>query len=183
MVICKGADSIIEKRLKPDQAALAITKRFLDDFAKTGLRTLLIAAKEISAEEYERFADSYLKAQTSRNKERDMNKVSEALEVGFDLIGSTAIEDKLQEDVGQTIFDIRQAGIRVWVLTGDKVETAMNIGHACKLLDDEMNTFVLTSLNEDVIKEEIAKAIDQQTCSKAVRENAVIVAGETLSLI
>ena len=60
MVICKGADSIIEKRLKPDQAALAITKRFLDDFAKTGLRTLLIAAKEISAEEYERFADRYL---------------------------------------------------------------------------------------------------------------------------
>ena len=85
-----------------------------------------------------------------------MNKVTEALEVGFDLIGSTAIEDKLQEDVGQTIFDIRQAGIRVWVLTGDKVETAMNIGHACKLLDDEMNTFVLTSLKEDVIKEEIA---------------------------
>ena len=64
-----------------------------------------------------------------------MNRVAEELEVGFDLIGSTAIEDKLQEDVAQTIYDIRRATIKVWVLTGDKVETAMNIGHACKLLD------------------------------------------------
>ena len=72
-----------------------------------------------------------------------MNRVAEELEVGFDLIGATAIEDKLQEDVAQTIFDIRRATIKVWVLTGDKVETAMNIGHACKLLDQEMNTFIL----------------------------------------
>lgn len=72
-----------------------------------------------------------------------MNRVAEELEVGFDLIGSTAIEDKLQEDVAQTIYDIRRATIKVWVLTGDKVETAMNIGHACKLLDQEMNTFIL----------------------------------------
>ena len=64
-----------------------------------------------------------------------MNRVAEELEVDFDLIGSTAIEDKLQEDVAQTIYDIRRATIKVWVLTGDKVETAMNIGHACKLLD------------------------------------------------
>ena len=72
-----------------------------------------------------------------------MNRVAEELEVGFDLIGATAIEDKLQEDVAQTIYDIRRATIKVWVLTGDKVETAMNIGHACKLLDQEMNTFIL----------------------------------------
>ena len=64
-----------------------------------------------------------------------MAKLQEELEVEFDLIGSTAIEDKLQEDVAQTIYDIRQAGIRVWVLTGDKIETAMNIGYACKLLE------------------------------------------------
>lgn len=74
-----------------------------------------------------------------------MAKLEEELEVDFDLIGSTAIEDKLQEDVAQTIYDIRQAGIRVWVLTGDKVETAMNIGHSCKLLEDKMNIFILSA--------------------------------------
>ena len=57
--------------------------------------------------------------------------VAEELEVDFDLVGSTAIEDKLQEDVGRTIHDIKRAGIKVWVLTGDKIETAINIGFSC----------------------------------------------------
>ena len=143
MVICKGADSIIEKRLKPKQRNIETTKLFLDEFAQTGLRTLLVASKEISNEEYDAWSEKYLKAATSTKKEKEMNRVAEELEVDFDLIGSTAIEDKLQEDVAQTIYDIRRATIKVWVLTGDKVETAMNIGHACKLLDQEMNTFIL----------------------------------------
>ena len=90
---------------------MAKTKEFLDEFAKNGLRTLLIARKELTQQEYQEFSIKYLKASTSINKEREVNKVSDALEVGFDLIGSTAIEDKLQEDVGDTIYDIRQAGI------------------------------------------------------------------------
>ena len=65
------------------------------------------------------------------------------LEVNFDLIGSTAIEDKLQEDVGKTIFDIKRAGVQLWVLTGDKIETAINIGYSCQLLNESMNEFVL----------------------------------------
>jgi P-type E1-E2 ATPase len=55
------------------------------------------------------------------------------------LAGCSAIEDKLQEDVGQTIKDIKKAGIKVWVLTGDKVETAINIGQSCKLLTRSQN--------------------------------------------
>ena len=86
-----------------------------------------------------------------------MNRVSDKLEQEFDLLGSTAIEDKLQEDVGQTIYDLRQADVKVWVLTGDKVETAMNIGHACKLLDNEMNIFILQSKKQKVCSEEIEK--------------------------
>ena len=64
-----------------------------------------------------------------------MEAVADAFEHDFELLGATAIEDKLQEDVADTIFDIRRAGIQVWVLTGDKVETAINIGLSCKLLD------------------------------------------------
>lgn len=54
----------------------------------------------------------------------------------MECIGATAIEDKLQDNVGDTISFIKRAGVKVWVLTGDKVETAINIGYSCKLLDD-----------------------------------------------
>ena len=54
------------------------------------------------------------------------------------LVGATAIEDKLQEEVPQTITALKSAGIKVWVLTGDKVETAINIGYSCNLLSDDM---------------------------------------------
>ena len=161
LVLCKGADSIIEKRLLPNQKALATTQGFLDTFAETGLRTLLVAGKTISQYEYDQFAMAYLQAATSTDKEKEMNRVSSELEVDFELIGSTAIEDKLQEDVGDTIADIRAATIRVWVLTGDKVETAMNIGMSCKLLDNEMNTFILQSPKIEVIKEEVETFIAQ----------------------
>jgi len=95
LVICKGADSIIEKRLKANEEHLAKTQNFLDDYAKGGLRTLLIASKEISDQEYENWNAKYKKASQSINKEAEVNKVAEELEVEFNLIGSTAIEDKL----------------------------------------------------------------------------------------
>ena len=145
MLICKGADSIIEKRLKKPCPIFEKTQEFLHSFAQTGLRTLLIAGKELSEEKYAEFKVQYLRAATSAHKEREMNKVSDALEEEFELYGSTAIEDKLQEDVADTIYDMRQATIKLWVLTGDKVETAMNIGMACKLLDNVMNIFILQS--------------------------------------
>eukprot|EP00351_Strombidinopsis_sp_SopsisLIS2011_P002882 CAMPEP_0116873272 /NCGR_PEP_ID=MMETSP0463-20121206/4300_1 /TAXON_ID=181622 /ORGANISM="Strombidinopsis sp, Strain SopsisLIS2011" /LENGTH=64 /DNA_ID=CAMNT_0004514883 /DNA_START=820 /DNA_END=1014 /DNA_ORIENTATION=+ len=64
-----------------------------------------------------------------------MSKIEEELEIQLDLLGSTAIEDKLQDDVADTIEDIKSTGVKVWVLTGDKIETAMNIGFSCKLLN------------------------------------------------
>lgn len=57
----------------------------------------------------------------------------------MDLIGSTAIEDKLQEGVPDCIKFLREAGVKVWVLTGDKVETAINIGYSSRLLDNNMD--------------------------------------------
>ena len=85
----------------------------------------------MSEAEYQAWSKKYQKAATSKNKEAAINEVAEELEVEFDLVGSTAIEDKLQDDVGKTIYDIKRAGVQLWVLTGDKVETAINIGHSC----------------------------------------------------
>lgn len=69
--------------------------------------------------------------------------LAEELEKDFNLIGSTAIEDKLQDEVGDTILTLRNAGIKLWVLTGDKLETAINIGYSCKLLDNDMNQHIV----------------------------------------
>ena len=58
-------------------------------------------------------------------------------------LGSTAIEDKLQDEVGETISFMKKSGIKVWVLTGDKIETAINIGISCELLTQEMEIFII----------------------------------------
>ena len=65
------------------------------------------------------------------------------LEKDFMLIGSTAIEDKLQDEVGETIQNLKDAGIKVWVLTGDKIETAINIGYSAKLLNNYMSQQII----------------------------------------
>lgn len=77
------------------------------------------------------------------NREEKMNEVAEKIEVDFELIGSTAIEDKLQDDVAEVISYIKKATIKLWVLTGDKVETAINIGFSCALLTKETEIFIV----------------------------------------
>ena len=64
-------------------------------------------------------------------RDEKMEEVADRLERNFEIVGTTAIEDKLQEDVDKAIFAMKKAGIRVWVLTGDKIETAINIGFSC----------------------------------------------------
>ena len=183
LVICKGADSIIEKRLKADQSTLRKTQGFMEAYAKEGLRTLLIASKYIGEQEYEAWQKKFQIASTSINKEKEINKVAEELEVEFDLVGSTAIEDKLQDEVGKTIYDIKRAGVQLWVLTGDKVETAINIGHSCQLLHDAMNMFVLQEITPKKVRVELTTCAGNQKMTKQARDNAVVVAGETLATI
>ena len=152
ILFCKGADSIIEKRLVPGQELLQKTQVFLEEYAKQGLRTLLVAKKQIDEDEYEEWEAKYKKASVSVNREKEINRVAELIEQDLILIGSTAIEDKLQVDVGKTIHDLKRAGIKVWVLTGDKVETAINIGYSCKLLSNHMNTFILDEVKPKKVK-------------------------------
>ena len=77
------------------------------------------------------------------DRELAIENAVEQIENEFILVGSTAIEDKLQENVADVISFIRNAGIKLWVLTGDKIETAINIGYSCKLLDKEMEMFII----------------------------------------
>ena len=78
-----------------------------------------------------------------QNRDVLIDEAASKLETDFELVGSTAIDDKLQEGVPQAIKMIREAGLKLWVLTGDKIETAINIGYSCELLDHDMNQFVI----------------------------------------
>jgi len=82
------------------------------------------------------------------NREEEVAKVNDLMEIDLELIGSTAIEDKLQDGVPATIKYMRRAGIKVWVLTGDKIETAINIGYSSGLLDTNMEQILITETSD-----------------------------------
>ncbi|KAL1918098.1 uncharacterized protein VTP21DRAFT_3364 [Calcarisporiella thermophila] len=140
---CKGADTVILERLSDQNPFVEPTLAHLEEFATEGLRTLCIAMREIPPEEYEQWSQVYDKAATTlQNRQDELDKAAELIERDMFLLGATAIEDKLQDGVPDTIHTLQEAGIRVWVLTGDRQETAINIGYSCKLLSDEMSLIV-----------------------------------------
>ena len=118
---------------------MAETQQHVDQFAREGLRTLILTEREVTMQE----VDEYLlrEKQAMRSvvgREDKMCEVYESLEYGMHIVGATGIEDRLQDGVSETIRFIRDAGIKVWVLTGDKPETAVTIGHSSGLLDQNM---------------------------------------------
>ncbi|WBW74039.1 plasma membrane phospholipid-translocating ATPase complex, ATPase subunit Dnf2 [Schizosaccharomyces osmophilus] len=140
VLICKGADSVIYDRLEPgEQPTLQkVTAEQLKTFALEGLRTLCIAKRELT-EEYFEWKEKYTVASSAiENREERISEVADLIESRLTLLGGTAIEDRLQEGVPDAIALLGSAGIKLWVLTGDKMETAINIGFSCNLLDASM---------------------------------------------
>jgi phospholipid-translocating ATPase len=153
MLFCKGADSIIYSRLKRgEQSELRrTTAEHLELFAREGLRTLCIAQRELSEEEYRKWnIEHELAAAAIQDREDKLEAVSDAIERELTLLGGTAIEDRLQEGVPDTIALLAEAGIKLWVLTGDKVETAINIGFSCNLLNNDMELIVFKIEDEQI---------------------------------
>jgi phospholipid-transporting ATPase len=178
-ILCKGADSVIFARLK-NKDNVDGTNKYLSDYAKEGLRTLLLAEKEISEQDYEAWSEKYNEAALSlQNREEAINQVAEQIEKEFELIGATAIEDKLQDDVANTISILKKAGIKIWVLTGDKIETAINIGYSCHVLSDDMYQHLIDGESSAKIMKQLVKALkkysQQQTYS-----HALIIGGDSL---
>ncbi|GKZ35717.1 hypothetical protein AbraIFM66950_006469 [Aspergillus brasiliensis] len=144
-LFCKGADSIIYSRLAPgkQQALRKTTAEHLEVFANEGLRTLCIAYRDLSEEEYRAWSKEHdLAAAALTDREEKLEQVASEIEQNLMLIGGTAIEDRLQDGVPDTISLLADAGIKLWVLTGDKVETAINIGYSCNLLNNDMELIV-----------------------------------------
>ncbi|KAI5867564.1 phospholipid-translocating P-type ATPase [Durotheca rogersii] len=151
ILFCKGADSIIYSRLKRgEQAELRkTTAEHLEMFAREGLRTLCIAQRVLSEHEYLEWRKEHDKAATAlQDREEKLEEVADKIEQELTLLGGTAIEDRLQDGVPDTIELLGRAGIKLWVLTGDKVETAINIGFSCNLLNNDMELITL-KVDED----------------------------------
>ncbi|KAL4160470.1 hypothetical protein PRNP1_001038 [Phytophthora ramorum] len=140
---CKGADNVMMPRSKSDQYTLKMDEE-LKRFASEGLRTLVISSKELTEEEYLAWEVKYQEAVTSlTNRDELLEEVAELIETEMKIVGATAIEDKLQAGVPTTIANLAQAGIKIWMLTGDKEETAINIGHACQLINEGMRLLII----------------------------------------
>ncbi|KAK3719884.1 hypothetical protein RRG08_040183 [Elysia crispata] len=147
ILFCKGADNVIYERLGSNKIYTEETMAHLEHFASIGLRTLCLAMVELNPEEYAEWAETFYKASTALNKrEQKLEEAAELIEKDFVLLGATAIEDRLQDGVPETIDKLAKADIKIWVLTGDKQETAINIGYSCKLLNESM---VLLVINEE----------------------------------
>ncbi|EQC33287.1 hypothetical protein SDRG_09268 [Saprolegnia diclina VS20] len=147
VLLTKGADSTVFPRLAPSNLKCkAVTERQLEAFATEGLRTLVIAAKSIPKDEWETFHNTYQQAQVLQEDHASaVEKLQNEMEAGLTLLGTTAIEDRLQDEVPETIRLLSKAGIALWVLTGDMEETAINIGFACSLLTNDMERYVINA--------------------------------------
>lgn len=147
----KGADSIIKDRLDKSQLDPkfeAEIEDFLNTASKQGLRTLLMGMRVIEQNELDIFMQKCMDAEKQLEQKDDLlDQAYSEIEQNVVLLGATAVEDRLQDEVPQTIAQLQQAGIKIWMLTGDKLETAENIGESCKLLKKEnMMRFRLSTL-------------------------------------
>uniref|UniRef100_A0A8C6KCD1 Phospholipid-transporting ATPase n=1 Tax=Nothobranchius furzeri TaxID=105023 RepID=A0A8C6KCD1_NOTFU len=154
---CKGADTVIYERLADSSRYKEITLKHLEQFATEGLRTLCFAVADISESSYQHWQEIYLRASTSlQNRALKLEESYELIEKNLQLLGATAIEDKLQDKVPETIETLMKADIKIWILTGDKQETAINIGHSCKLLTKNMGMLVINEDSLDATRETLS---------------------------
>ncbi|KDO82678.1 hypothetical protein CISIN_1g0009122mg, partial [Citrus sinensis] len=198
VLYCKGADSVIYERLANGNEDLKkVTREHLEQFGSSGLRTLCLAYRDLSPDMYERWNEKFIQAKSSlRDREQKLDEVAELIEKDLTLIGCTAIEDKLQEGVPACIETLARAGIKIWVLTGDKMETAINIAYACNLINNEMKQFIITSETNAIrdveergdpveiarfMREEVKRELNK--CIDEAQQYIHSISGEKLALI
>ncbi|TID18852.1 phospholipid-translocating P-type ATPase [Venturia nashicola] len=176
-------EDLVDDTMANDDA-LVIERCFqhINDFATEGLRTLLYGYRFITEDDYAGWKKVYLDATTSLvDRERKIDQAGELIELDLELAGATAIEDKLQKGVPEAIDKLRRANIKMWMLTGDKRETAINIGHSCRLIKDYSTVVVLDQDVGDVDKT-IGSAL-MSIRNVATAHCVVVIDGQTLTMI
>ncbi|XP_041054592.1 phospholipid-transporting ATPase VA [Carcharodon carcharias] len=160
VVYTKGADSVIMDLLQQPSTENSTSKRrrkirnktqnYLNQYATDGLRTLCIAKRVLRKEEYARWLENHLEAESSvESRDELLFQSAVQLETDLQLLGATGIEDRLQDGVPETIANLRKAALQIWVLTGDKQETAINIAYSCKLLGHDEEILTLNAESQE----------------------------------
>ena len=156
LCLCKGADNIMYQRCKEIKY-----NDYVNSFSQQGYRTLVFGQKIIDEEESKAMMEQYnVVSQAMSNRDQKVAEFAETVEKDLDCIGITAIEDKLQENVPETISWIRKAGIKIWVLTGDKLETAIEIGRTSKVIEANSDVLIISQTNVNDIKVEIERYVN-----------------------
>ena len=143
----KGADTVM--------TSIVAANDWLDEetanMAREGLRTLVVGRRKLSLDQYSDFSTRYKQASMSL-QDRDTNTarvVKDYLERNLELLGVTGVEDKLQKDVKPSLELLRNAGIKIWMLTGDKVETARCVAISAKLVSRTQHIHTITNLSSE----------------------------------
>jgi magnesium-transporting ATPase (P-type) len=160
----KGADNIILNNLDNNnninRLVIPNLKESLDKYAKEGLRILAVAYKKLTLEELIKYQKDFIKASKNTYKKKEkLNELAKIIEKNLIFLGVTAIEDELQDEVNETLKDFSEAGIKLWVLTGDKKDTAKSIAYSCGLFDD-LN-FNIFEINEGLNKIQLEKRLNE----------------------
>ncbi|CAI7618215.1 unnamed protein product [Penicillium glandicola] len=176
-------EDLVEEALVVNEAAVfERCFQHLNDFATDGLRTLLYGHRFLDEATYTTWKTAYNEACTSlEDRQQKIEDAGEQIEQQLELTGATAIEDKLQKGVPEAIDKLRRANIKMWMLTGDKRETAINVGHSCRLVKEYSTLTILDQENGDV-EQTITYLIDEITAGR-VAHSVVVVDGQTLSSI
>ncbi|XP_049598111.1 phospholipid-transporting ATPase IG isoform X2 [Syngnathus scovelli] len=155
VLFCKGADSSIFPRVRQEE--VEPTRVHVERNAKEGYRTLCVAYKLLDLEEYAQLDASLREARLAlQGREEKLVAIYNEVETGMSLIGATAVEDRLQEEAAETMEALQGAGIKIWVLTGDKMETAKSTCFACRLfqMTTELLELTVRTLDEGGQKRE-----------------------------
>jgi phospholipid-translocating ATPase len=171
-----------ESLVVDDHAVFERCFQHLNDFATEGLRTLMYASRFLDESTYREWKQAYQEASTSLvDRQEKIEKVGEQIETQLELVGATAIEDKLQKGVPEAIDKLRRANIKLWMLTGDKRETAINIGHSCRLVKEYSEVIILDHEAGDVEKT-IVSTINSIRKGR-MAHSVLVIDGQTLSMM
>ncbi|XP_075707776.1 phospholipid-transporting ATPase IB isoform X2 [Rhinoderma darwinii] len=179
---CKGADNVIFERLSRESQYMEQTLNHLEQFASEGLRTLCIAYTDLDDSEYKEWLRVHNEASVVlKDRAQKLEECYELIEKNLMLLGATAIEDQLQGGVPETISTLMKAEIKIWVLTGDKQETAVNIGYSCRLVSQTMSLIMVNEDSLDATRETLTNHCNDLGESLG-KENdiALIIDGQTL---
>ncbi|SPO04259.1 related to ATPases [Cephalotrichum gorgonifer] len=174
-------DFLDDPYIHDDPTVFSRCFKHLDDFAAEGLRTLVFAQRFIPEAEYTTWKATFEKASTSITNRQDLiESAAESIELSLDLVGASAIEDKLQEGVPDTIDRLRRANIHIWMLTGDKRETAINIAHSARICQPGSDLYIIDSTKGSLDSQ--LQTVLEDIQSESVH-SVVVIDGHTLGII